>query len=1008
MKIVESYSVGAEKVQVLVNIEDENGEFRYHVQLPEITKPTSALLAEIKHRLITEVAIGSYELLDPKVLQNVKSRFRENAYKLIDKLMPGLPQDTKDYLISILMHEMLGLENIEYLLYDDALEEVVINSSAEPVRVYHKKYGWLITNITISNENQILNYANIIARRVGRQITTLNPLLDAHLITGDRSNAVLFPISSKGNTLTIRKFARDPWTVTDLINNKTCTPEIFALIWLAMEYELNILISGGTASGKTSFLNVCMSFAPFNHRILSIEDTRELQFPKFLYWAPMIVRQPNPEGKGEVCMYPGSLFVGGNGELCEISDYVEKKLRNGARKLKDNVVAANGDGDTILAGDPLSLRYEKEKIKTFSKITDRKYICSVLCEDGTEFSVTENTKLPVLTKGGNIALLTPFEIKKNGGFMPLYTKLDVKADTQKISIFDIFDKKDIYACGLRKEYLLLEKNLREKYKLRELAEICGLKRQSFNYYRKTGIISMYAFKKLIALSDYDLDYFENKIKYLKGRGANSNKVKIPRVVDEDLAYFAGFVLAEKFINKNRIIITQKEKINYILEELVNKLFGINLGYKHGEYNKYGLFSSVISCLMRELFNATTSKNISVPKIIMRSPENIISAFLGGYIDGDGSVKHNNVSMSSINKSIVTEFKYLLIRLGIMSSMYTGKYRGNNIYTLNITARKDLKKACSILKFRKKLNVQKAKLNLSREFREGILRNRIPAFMVNSHLETLKDYLSKDEKYNFYYRYVGDDDRTISRDRLGELVSLLQERVHTTEKEKNSLNVLRKLSTDNAEYVKIKKVVIKKNVNNIPSYDLTPERSKYFVAGNGNFTLVEDTMLDLLVNSLRMRPDRIVMGEIRTQEQAEVLFEAMHTGHSVYATVHADSIGKTIARLVNPPINVPSNLLTAVNLNVVMFRDRRKGIRRVLQVGEFIAGEEERHIVNPNILYRFRPRDDMIVQHNQAIRLFEDLSMHTGLSYQQILDNLAEKVEVLKWMVKKNIRKVDEV
>src|SRR3989344_922240 len=103
-------------------------------------------------------------------------------------------------------------------------------------------------------KQRFINYANIIARRVGRQITVLTPLLDAHLITGDRINAVLYPVDTKGNTITIRKFARDPFTIIDFINNKTCDGDTASLIWLAMEYEMNVLISGGTGSGKTSFL----------------------------------------------------------------------------------------------------------------------------------------------------------------------------------------------------------------------------------------------------------------------------------------------------------------------------------------------------------------------------------------------------------------------------------------------------------------------------------------------------------------------------------------------------------------------------------------------------------------------------------------------------------------------------------------------------------------------------------------------------------------------------------
>ena len=280
MEIIEKYETISEGIKSVISIERDQFKTRYIVSIPSTSKATEILLTELKKRLILEVNLGALEILDPNIMKTIKDRFKESSFKILENIMPGIPLETKDFLTGIIMHDMLGLGNIEFLLEDINLEEVVIGSSTEPVRVYHKKHGWLETNIKIESETQILNYANIIARRVGRQITTLNPLLDAHLITGDRSNAVLYPISHKGNTITIRKFARDPWTVTDLIKNNTCPAEIFALIWLSIQYEMNILISGGTASGKTSFLNVIMPFIPPNHRIISIEDTRELQLPK--------------------------------------------------------------------------------------------------------------------------------------------------------------------------------------------------------------------------------------------------------------------------------------------------------------------------------------------------------------------------------------------------------------------------------------------------------------------------------------------------------------------------------------------------------------------------------------------------------------------------------------------------------------------------------------------------------------------------------------------------------
>ncbi|HII38480.1 TPA: type II/IV secretion system ATPase subunit [Candidatus Micrarchaeota archaeon] len=202
------------------------------------------------------------------------------------------------------MHEMLGLGELELLLADAHLEEVVVNSSHEPVFVYHKKFGWLKTNVFLQTEEQIQNYATMVGRKVGRQITTLNPLMDANLLSGNRVNATLFPISTKGNGITIRKFRGEPWTIVNLISPEinTLSSESAALLWMALQYELNVLVGGGTASGKTSFLNAILVFTPPNQRLISIEDTRELSLPDFLHWTPMSTRQPNPEGKGGVEM----------------------------------------------------------------------------------------------------------------------------------------------------------------------------------------------------------------------------------------------------------------------------------------------------------------------------------------------------------------------------------------------------------------------------------------------------------------------------------------------------------------------------------------------------------------------------------------------------------------------------------------------------------------------------------------------------------------------------------
>lgn len=300
----EKYEIEVDGVPAQIEIREEETDYvyRYFVDRPSAGKATKIILDKFREELIEEVKISTKEFVDTKELDKVKERFKEKAKDLIKEELPSVSEKDRNILIGNLIHKMLGLGDIEIPLGDPHLEEIVVNSSEEPIWVYHREYGWLKTDLVLENDEQIYNYASSIGRKVGKQISTLNPLLDAHLPSGDRTNATIFPISTGGNTITIRKFARSPWTITDFINNNTITKDVAALIWLCIQYELNIMISGGTGSGKTSLLNVLTPFIPPNQRIVSIEDTREIKLPEFLHWVPLTTREKNPEGKGEVSM----------------------------------------------------------------------------------------------------------------------------------------------------------------------------------------------------------------------------------------------------------------------------------------------------------------------------------------------------------------------------------------------------------------------------------------------------------------------------------------------------------------------------------------------------------------------------------------------------------------------------------------------------------------------------------------------------------------------------------
>jgi flagellar protein FlaI len=299
---LDKYKLKINDILVEVNIvlfEDEPTP-RYLISLTNISDATKLVLEKIRQEFVSKVDAKEAEK-DEGPDEN-KDKFQTEITKLIKKYFPSANEETTNMLVNYIVQENLGLGKIEILLKDIFLEEIVVNNHREPIWVYHRKHGWLITNIKLVNEAKIRHYATMIGREVGKEITTLNPLMDAHLLTGDRVNSTLYPISSKGNTITIRKFSADPWTITKFIRDNTISIEAAAFIWLAIQNELSILIAGGTGSGKTSMLNVISNFFPPNQRIISIEDTRELTLPINLHWIPLETRLPNPEGKGEITM----------------------------------------------------------------------------------------------------------------------------------------------------------------------------------------------------------------------------------------------------------------------------------------------------------------------------------------------------------------------------------------------------------------------------------------------------------------------------------------------------------------------------------------------------------------------------------------------------------------------------------------------------------------------------------------------------------------------------------
>ena len=171
---------------------------------------------------------------------------------------------------------------------------------------------------------------------------------------------------------------------------------------------------------------------------------------------------------------------------------------------------------------------------------------------------------------------------------------------------------------------------------------------------------------------------------------------------------------------------------------------------------------------------------------------------------------------------------------------------------------------------------------------------------------------------------------------------------------------------------------------------------------------EVTMLNLLVSSLRMRPDRLIVGEMRTRKEAETLFEAMHTGHSVYATIHADSGRQVVRRLKEPPMEIPVSELESIDLILVQYRDRRTNKRRTLEIVELEEGGGAiGDQIDLNTLFRWLPRVDEWEKPGVPAGLLRKLNTHTGMTEMEIKNEVTDRITILDWLVRHDFGRIQE-
>jgi pilus assembly protein CpaF len=228
---------------------------------------------------------------------DLRSEINAIAQETLEEMGIVLNRDERQTLTQDLYFEVTGLGPLETLLKDDTVNDILVNG---PQQIFVERDGKLeLTDVTFKDEKHLLRIIDKIVSAVGRRVDESNPYVDARLKDGSRFNAMVPPVAVDGSLVSIRKFKKDKLGIEDLVNFGAFTEEMAAYLQAAVATRLNIIVSGGTGSGKTTTLNALSSFIDNNERILTIEDTAELQLQQ-IHVGRMESRPPNVEGKGEV------------------------------------------------------------------------------------------------------------------------------------------------------------------------------------------------------------------------------------------------------------------------------------------------------------------------------------------------------------------------------------------------------------------------------------------------------------------------------------------------------------------------------------------------------------------------------------------------------------------------------------------------------------------------------------------------------------------------------------
>ncbi len=957
----------------VIKWDDANKEMVYEIEEPQLTdeeKKTLSLLEEGIKELI------NISFISVKDKDTVLIYLEKNIRVLLTELSIELTKESFLKIMYYIYRDFVGLNELEPLMNDYFIEDVECNGVNTPVYIVHRKYRNIKTSLIYTDVKTMMSFVEKIAQKAGKYISYAEPLLDASLPDGTRVQAVFSKdVATRGPSYTLRKFTKTPWSPIALVGKGTVTPEIYAYLWMAVEYENSMMIIGGTGTGKTSFVNTVAFFIPPQARIVSIEDSIT--------------------GDSEIIVRIKNEIV-----RTTIND-LEKKIKNEKIKIKDVEV--------ITVDDELKVKFSKPS--SFIKHRTFKDIYRVTTSTGRIVNVTKDHSLFTLTTN-SLTEVKPENLEVNNSYIAVPRILPIEGNG--VFSINLLDYLDVF----KDDFLIGEpvSKIFDSYKRKDFR----VKKSKYRWWKQRNLIPIRYFNRI----RHRFNKEELSSLYIKSK--NTTRLPVIFQFDDDFLKLAGLWLGDGCYdnyNKNRVILSSNEKESVTLYKRIGKKFEMGVSQMSDNWS-WSINSTILYKFMKFVLKLNgESRDKKIPSFIFNLTNDQLKHFICGYYTADGTVSDYEIRCTSQSRDIINGMQSLLLRYGIISRI--GRYeRKDGCIDMMISSYENLNIFKRIIGFMQERHHNKLSL-IGIAKPNHTCSDKIPINPL--WLDGLYNYKNHFKNYsvhnsfpgrNYIHSFLSDPNLEIPGEcfKLLEKLTnsdLLWDKVVNIEKLPKRNRYVYDISVPGTERFVAQNILL----HNTKELQLEHENWLPSVArsGVGLTNLVgqkygEVSLFDLLKASFRQRPDYIIVGEVRGAE-AFVLFQAFASGHPGMATMHAESVDTMVKRLETNPINLSGSLIETLAAVVVMTQSKIKGkeVRKVSSVDEIIKVSErgESGSVQINTVFKWDPKTDRFFL-NPNSKVFENIALHYGFTKEQILREFKLRTNLLKALFKRKISDFKDV